>query len=496
MKIQKIIRGIEVGLYLALGMYGVKTISSIVIGYLTMKPNMGGLPFYYWRKEYSNSNAAKNSYGFIDPNTEDDTELFRTFSSIVQPMYNEKSLKSKKEDLEAVAKKYKDSKFFSYKSENALKELEKVEEKLKSAKYTSIGLTPLYSVGGSDSFVLGPKKTFKIFKTKGDSYNKAAFDSEMEFLAFRHVFLKYLMMNNMESDYDKKEKLMKMKEPKNWVPLKKSLIEKFFASAGRSPIEFGSAKQVELSNGEKISVSTVKITSDNNETAEVKLLESHAKAVENYISAYGDFNKLFDMLENSEGLVQFEEGKTKVDEELSDLAWTISSKIGLSKNFDNKREVFDEEFSGFITRSALIKPNAFDVHLMNRLHYIYLMLNSEMDPEGLDEKYNELKKKGEEFHQKLEATDFSTASDSVIKELVAKKTLNVEKMRKRRVGLIFNDFSQKMAKNLGNKGYFLKSSEEDERLPVFKLFAYPGIYESKDKKNIGSVFSKSEPTTA
>lgn len=497
MKIQKIIRGIEISFYLALGMYSVKSISTILVGYLTMKPNMGGLPFYYWRKEYSNSNAAKNTYGFIDPNTEDETELFKSFSSSVQARYNEKILKSKKEDLEAVANKYKDSRFFSYKSKKALEEIEKIDEKLKNAKVTVNGLTPLYSIGGSDSFVLGPKKTFKIFRTKGKEYNKTALESEMQFLAFRHVFLKYLRMNSMEVDYDKEKKALTEQEPKNWVVLKEELIERFFSPVGTSPLSFSSGKEIELADGQKAKAVTVEINSESGKTAQVKFLQSHTEAISNYISAYGDFNKLFEMLENNEGLIQFsKDGKVIIDDDFNNLVWNISNKIGFSENFNNDRAVFDREFSEFIKRIALIKPNAFDVHIMNRLHYIYLMFNSNMDPEGLDGKYDELKQRSMEFHEKLEKLDLNTASKSLIKELVAKKTLNVEKMRKRRLGLIFNDFSMKIAKNLGNKGYFLKSAEEDERLPVFRLFAYPGIYGPKDEKKANSVFVESSKPVA
>lgn len=497
MKIQKIIRGVEVGIYLGLGMYSVKTISTLLVGYIAMKPNMGGLPLYYWRKEYSNPNAAKNAYGFIDPNTETDTALFRAFSATVQPMYNEKKLSSEKESQSEIVEKNKDSWFFKYKAEKATNKIEEIDEKLKKAKTTVNDLTPLYSVGGSDSFVLGPKKTFKIFRTKGDAYNEKALESEMQFLAFKNVFFKYLKMNTKEEDYDKKSKSMSKQEPKNWVPLKEELVGKFFSSKGASPLKFGSPKDITLADGQAARSVKIEITAEDNKTESVVFLESHADAVKKYISAYGDFEQLFDMLEDNEGLIQFSnDGKVTADSKLTDLLWTISNKIGFSENFNNDRSVFDKQFTEFITRSVLIKPNAFDVHIMNRLHYIYLMMNSDLNPEGLDNKYDELKKKGEEFHNLLAGLDFKTASKSQVKELVAKKTLNVEKMRKRRIGLIFDDLSSKIAKNLGNKGYYLKSAEEDERLPFFKYFAYPGIYGTKDEKKVEPVFDKVVPAPA
>lgn len=486
----KVTKTLELGLYGAFIAYFIKIISTIIFGYVYLPSKYAGPVYYYWRKTYCDAEASKSSYAFIAPLMEDESELFKTFHETVQPMVNPKQFQAKSQDLNEKYEKNKDSSFSYFKSKatkakEELDEMNRVEKNTTGTKITANGQSPLYSIGGfTDTFILGPKKTFKIFGNAKE-FDSQALQSELDFLAFRYVFLQYLSLNTKTLAYTKDGKKAE-KVARNYTVLEKKHIQAFFTKNVDEVITKTATSSAGLN----------KVTFTGVPNSPVMLLsDSQVEAVKKYRSLYVPFNELMTTMSSktsdNKPLIDFADNEVVINEAFLKNARKISTLLGITSE-----ESFDEAFKAFIQRLSVVKPNAYDAHILNRFYYYYLFVNSDMDPSSSDkvrsdEKYTTLQKSIASIDTTLDELSPKISTDSGSKdkfqEYVLKKDILSDKLAKRRTELIFNNLSQIIASQFGSKGYAL-SSEDDDRMFILKYFAYPGMFSTSQEETVGSVF--------
>ncbi|KAM0680537.1 hypothetical protein GINT2_001225 [Glugoides intestinalis] len=480
----KVTKTLEIGLYGAFIAYFIKIIATIVIGYVYLPPKYAGPVYYYWRKAYCDAEASKSSYTYIEPLMEDESTLFNIFYQTVQPQVNQKQLAAKIADLEEQVTKNANSSFSYYKNKAAKlnEKLTELKKKQDLAKTTGSGQSPLYSVGSfTDTFVLGPKKTFKIF-SNGKGYDEKALQAELDFLAFRYVFLQYLTLNT-KKEMIVKDKNKEIKPTKNYTILAEDKINTFFNNKN-------------LLTSEKVKgfndINSVVFTNIS-DSPKMFLSNDQLKAVERYISIYPEFNNLIAMLSSQKTkdaapLIQFKNDQVIIDDSLLSQV----EKIFKILEIETTGGSFREDFTSFIQRLSVVKPKAYDAHILNRFYYYYLFVKSNMDPSNgqrSDEKYTTLQNSIDEIHASLDelVKNTDSSSDDKIQEYVMKRDVLSDKLSKRRTELIFNNLSQMIAMQLGTKGHVL-SSEEDDRIFLLKYFAYPGMFSVSQAESVSSVF--------
>lgn len=459
MFLTKVGKALEWAFYVSFAAYMIKVICVVLVGYLYMRPEWAGPVFFYWRKQFCDSEAAKHSYSFINPNGEDLTKTFVLFTDTVQPVCDLKWYKGIEKDLnERIGNPSKG--IFGFFADDTVKLKEKLKEhKTRYEKKASInakGLTPLYSVGSyTDTFVLGPRKTFKVFRG-ADEEDTQLMELELDFLAFRHVFLRYLSTSTAEENVPSK----------SYRPYREVYgIFKNFSSCVK----------------ERPGTDQSNITLEVNGT-EISMERTRYEAVKKYFGIYDSFNEIIVMLENvgSKPVSFNEDGTVVIDSNLVNQIGKIVRDLGLENLLKDSEGTLDLETSlkGFFSRLAMAKASSLDTHALNRFYYYYLFTRSYLNPGRAPRK--------DAVYEELKATirDIGNSSN---KDLITKRGIYIEKLNKRRVELIFNHLSHLIANKLGNKGIVLKS-KEDTRKFLLSYFAYPAVYGEKDYESVRTIF--------
>lgn len=482
---------VEISIYIALGMFAVKTIFSLILGYLRFPIEYAGPSYYYWRHTYCDKELAKNTFTYVKPNTEDAKEPFLTYNKYAQPLADPSA---KKGDLESLKKKLSDaearlssetSEKMKSKIQTEIAELEKSIKKIKEheldVKFNSLGLTPLYApYKFTDGFVYGPKKSFKVFKTKGNVPSDLL-KFELDFLAFRNVFLTYL---------SKKENIEK------FTSVSKDTINEFFTNENEIQVDTLTHEDMKKSlneiskkvdDGEIKETSIFKLTLKSIDDTSFYFLESQAYAVLAYHSILSNFNELISLIETSklaelkESTIMFTEDAQNLINLMAEKIGLLNEKAGLKAPFTSKDE-FTKASNEFLQRIASIKPTAMDSHILNRFYYYYLFTRSDLSLENLDISDELPIKEQLSIQESLSAKAEKTPKDT------SKLKVFDGKISKGRIELIFNKLSQDIANSLGNKGYLLDSKDDDRLIP-FKYFAYPSTYSPSKKEKVTSPFA-------
>lgn len=484
--LSKVGRTLEYGVYSAVVVYAFKVVVALIFGYLLYTTECAGPAYFRWRKDYCDMGASKVSYGYIDPNTEDRTELFNTFSSAVQPAYNPKLYNQEMNELQSTVEKLKDSWWYKNTFRLASIRLAELSEEVKpQTEVTEESTTPLYSVGSfTDTFIIKPQKTFKIFaiNSNGEPYNKPALDAEFDFLAFRHIYLRYMSDLTAQEEINIRGERV-MQASKNYVAITRKQVEDFFLhndlSVQNVIVNEKPCKRIFHINGRKLKTP-------------ITLSEKQFAGYEKYLGVYKPFMKLVAYLENEdkEPIVTFADGKVESSDEFYSIVEEIIEQLGLESLFIKKGQALTPEeiraeFNLFLNRLSLLKPHAFDVHILNRFYYYYLFVKSYLepasDPQKSDGKYSELKKQVDKLAEEIEDQVSKSAN---VRDLVTKRNVYKEKLTKRRVELMFNHLSFLIARKLGDKGFVLKSQDENRNILARLLGCYPGVYGEGDAEKL------------
>lgn len=467
---------LEYAFYVAASAYLFRIICSVIIGYAFMTPEYAGPSYYYWRKAYCDTEASKATYSYIAKNSENDYDVFKTYIGNVQSGLSPSELKEATKEIEASIADD-ESMLESLKAsgdQSAIQQLrEKIEasnERLRALPLTTDGFEPLYSDAKfTDSFILGPKKTYKIFLNRGDSKDISKLEPELDFLNFRQTFIKYMKAKGSGSKYS---------------VIDENAVEKFFNNGDPSILRFDDMP------GDLTRVSF----NDPEVTESFIISTSRVEAIKNLIRIHKPFSNVVNAMEtNRDPIVTFVDGRVEIDGDALENMVEIAKLSGLSAFFDGD-DAIKTEIRGFFDRIAKIKPTAFDSHILNRIYYYFFFMNSSLAPQDVlerDEAYKIAYQKSKDA--KTEAENIS--NPDARRDLDNKAKVFEKKYTERRTQLIFNHFSQLVAENLGDKGHLLDKSK-DSRLPFFKWFAYPAVYSSSDEKKHRSVFNDEDIASA
>lgn len=465
---------LEYALYIAATAYLFRIICSILIGYVFVTSEYAGPCYYYWRKAHCDVDASKTTYSYIAENSENDYDVFKTYIRNAQPQITPAKSKEEEKVLKsAIALDKETMKSASGdEAEELKKRIEDNEQKLEDLSLTAGGFKSLYADSKfTDSFILGPKKIYKIFIDKKHPRDISKLEPELNFLNFRLVFINY----------------MKAKNPKTsrYSILNRGDIESFFRGDNAESLAF---TEVPGSNGLLTSVSFNGL-----ESAKPLIIStSRVEPIKQFIKIYKPFNAILEAMKTRKPIVTFDGDQVLIDEDALKHMVEIVNLSGLDGFLGSDEESIKDAIRGFFDRIAKIKPTEFDSHILNRLYYYYFFMNSDLAPEDVlekDEAYRLARQKSDKAKDDAEeASDGDTKRD-----LENKAKVFESKYLERRTQLIFNHFSQLIAENLGDKGYLLNEGD-DNRLFFFKWFAYPHVYFSSDEEKHRSIFN--DPLTA
>lgn len=473
---------LEYALYIAASAYLFRIICSIVIGYVLVTSEYAGPCYYYWRKTYCDVDASKTTYSHIAKNSDNDYSVFKTYIGNVQTELSPSELKSASKDLEATITRDEESlaelRGDAGADQAAIDELtrkiEASKKELKALSLTAEGFEPLYADSKfTDSFILGPKKTYKIFVDKSNNKDISRLEPELNFLNFRLAFIKYMKAKGSDTS--------------KYSVINRSDIESFFSNGNPNNLVFE-----EVAGEEGLT----RVSFEGLGTTESFLIKtSSVEPIKEFIGIYTPFKAILDAMEDESKrpIVKFENDKVVIEEGALKNMVRIVELSGLSKLVDDSQSV-ETAIEGFFDRISKIKPTAFDSHILNRIYYYYFFMNSHLASREVlerDKAYGAAYQKSVEAKKEAEDTSDSESR----KDLENKAKVFQNKYLERRTQLIFNHFSQLIAENLGDKGYLLDESE-DNRLFFFKWFSYPSVYFSSDEEKHKSIFDDAAATTA
>jgi hypothetical protein len=474
---------LEYALYIAACAYMLRIIFSIVIGYVLVKPEDAGPSYYYWRKNYCDIDASKTTYSYMAENSERaDCDVFTTYIKDVQPVRNPgktlEAIKRLKETIESdnerlVGLTGQEAAELTQNIEDNKKKLETEKREL----LTKDGFEPLYADSKfTDSFILGPKKTYKIFINRDDLKDISKLEPELNFLNFRLVFIKY--MNAIDQD------------PKYSI-VDESSIEKFFSNEGNDALIF-------KEDSDDPDLTKVSFIDRGDKSFTIRT--SRVKPIRDFIAIYTPLKAILTAMKDKKSIVTFdqddEDNQVAIDgEALKNMIKIVrlSNLPGFSG--EDSDASIEAAIKGFFDRISKIKPTAFDSHILNRVYYYFFFMNSSLASNDVlknDKAYEDAYLESSKADAKAKSLKSSDPDSS--KDFSNKAKVFRNKYLERRTQLIFNYLSQLIGANLGDKGYLL-DEDKDNRLPFFKWFAYPSVYFSSDEEKHKSIFDDA-PVTA
>lgn len=467
--LSKVGKTIEMSAYISVGVFLISLVVRVFAIWYVESTEVAGPQFYYWRREFCDSNIAKSAYKKIKINAEAQTDVFKMFAH------------------------------------NCLEVETPAGASKPASSVNQFGATPLCPIRGkfsfSDAILVSPSKIHLLFGDKCgtmSSDNKRAFEIELQFLAFRNVFLTYMVeLSRRKGDsFNTKTGTVSDFVSFNFTHLTKAQVDAFFD--GNNIVINNSGTP-----GDKANI--VEIQTIDNVNVGVKLIQEHYDAFLRYLRAYDPFKRLFNLLETQEGLVAFDDEKkeTTVNQDLLDTITAVITALELNNEFGKDQNTLNTNIKDFMRRIAIIKPTVADMRILNRLYYCYLIMNSFLNPTKSadnEDLYNVLLDRHTAIYQELKTliVEYQGLTDDSAKE--AKKLTISEKLRRleitdtkiyqERIIRIFNNLSANIAKNLGNMGIVLKSTDDNRKfldkyvLTSFLLRAYPKIYTESELESV------------
>lgn len=487
------------GIYIGVGVYVLRSILSIIFGYIYFPVDYAGPSYYFWRHKFCDQTIARSSFDPIAKNADNQQEPFLTYIQTVQPFDKNKSIK---QDLEktskSLAKAQKDlaeaQKLTSSKKQETVDAAQEKVNKLKkevedlstkdplSLEFNSLGFTALLNTPGfSEGFAYDAKKNYKIFKQfQKDNENKVM-EADFHFLAFRHLFIKYLKHIKPSS--------------KNWSTIATDQLDNFIRPSRTSDITFTPHQILQVNQS---SLKEFSVTIDGKDYS-IYIPSSYIDSINGYFSAAKSFQELVaKMMAAETPMFKAVDNKLVFDgkDYFSDIM-SICKSIGLSSFFETNgnfdEQLFKEKVEAFFTRIGSIKATPLDIHILNRIYSFYLITHSDIN---YVVHTNDHIKENAEIQAKIDkVADVMKANkdnknSSIYQTASRKHSVLVKSFEKRLIEQRFNAFSEIIARNLGSKGYVL-DSKEDSRIPVLKYFVYPSVYKTSKKAKVTSPFSSS-----
>lgn len=454
-------KSLEYGLYLAILAAFVKILSSMILGVYYHTALHSGPEVYCWRIKFQDKDISRSTFSPIATNAERKDDLFNTYIDTVQPQSISKTEK-------AIIEKQKNN------VDLTPDETGKLDTIKYKQTHNKLGFYPLYArTSFSDAFILNPKKSFKIFKNEEN--NLSFLEKEFEFLAFRMFFIEYMLTINNGA--------------KSYTPLTKANITSFIKS-------FSKLSGSVADKDKLVSLSPYLSNKEGKNTISVHI--DHAKAIANYCNIHDDFSdiikKMVEFSKNKEGdKAIFSIGKDNysvivADKDVMTGMINILNSLGLSDimGFEDDESI-KIGINNFFTSVALIKPTILTAHILNRIYYYFLFTHSYLCTDEELSKYGSGKEEYSEYIKNL--ADIKTVLDdnkddkSIIAEYTNRKNILVKKMYEIRNNKIFNYFSYLLAMNLPGHNIYL-NKENNKRLPILNLFAYPDVFETANEDDI------------
>jgi len=321
----------------------VKIISTVVLSIFMHNLNHSSSEFYYIRTNYLDKEATNQTYSGIKINTERKTDVYLTYLAHTQ---------------------------------NFGDEIPESITKIKTDQKISNDKLQLYSQKSfTDTFFLGPKKSFKIFDEKSLS-------EEIKFLKFRYYFIDNIFKNDDKLSttgfkFTEKEKINSFfKKTDNEISenylkdgFKYIKLSTYFLYVVNIMIQG-------VSSGSKTTNPLFVLNEDNNKVLKVNC--PHLNTIKNLVELF-------------------------------------------SMDLDSSMKVTVENFEAFMNRIALTKPTIMDCHILDRIYYYFSYLSlfildiskDEFKESSNGKSYAEITKSIEEVNNKISKLDAEKKKEDI-----------------------------------------------------------------------------------
>lgn len=484
----KIGQAVQAFAYVAITLYLVKVVSTLIFGLWLHDLQNAGPQYYYWRSKHVDVESCKNSHASTAANDERREPVFNKYIGHVQPEITPKE----KKELDRLLKLRKDT---------PDKETDEIKGRIEELQFKSkiaylVPITPFYSpTKFVDTFILNPKSTFKIFRNKSKTDPTEYLDRELQFLAFRLLYIKSVQEEVKPSSFE------------SWGYVDKKVVDKVFADYEKKKdiVE----KQIQIKTSAEYKEAKDKKLEEENKTESLKRYPGlRFEDYNDFMFAFQRFAELRDPFETiivalvnstlyqldsthpSSNLVFTSSEPFKhitVDETLKDDFETITRAISTDPGHTDFRSLYE----GFLSRIGLIKPTIIDAHILNRCYYYFAFLYPYILPYELMEVCGSDSATFAKTRKTLDETlatlkDGSSGPNKLSDSQISKLKLQVDDSKKKlstfRMVKLFNFMSFIIAYNLPGYSSYTNSNAGIFKRAFAKL-AYPSAETSKNEED-------------